>query len=253
MRYYVTADVHGFYVLLKRRLGEAGFFTDTEPHRLLICGDLFDRGNDAKELQQFILDLMEKDEVILIRGNHEDLFERLVTEDAGIAYSFHRANGTYSTALQLTDFTPDLARDFRGDFVNACIKTPYFSTILPAMRNYYETRRFIFTHGWLPCRFQGETPVALLENWRSADAAAWNKARWINGMDAVRSCRAEKDVFCGHWHTSWGHMKYEHRGSEFGADADFSPYIAPGIRALDACTAYSGLMNIIVTEDEETV
>lgn len=27
--------------------------------------------------------------------------------------------------------------------------------------------------------------------------------------------------------------------TEFGSDADFSPYYAPGIMALDACTAYS--------------
>ena len=73
MRYYVTADVHGFFSELKAALNNAGFFEDKEPHKLIICGDLFDRGNEAVQLQKFILDLMERDEVILIRGNHEDL------------------------------------------------------------------------------------------------------------------------------------------------------------------------------------
>ena len=28
-------------------------------------------------------------------------------------------------------------------------------------------------------------------------------------MDAVRTCMEEKTIVCGHWHTSYGHSKYE--------------------------------------------
>ncbi len=80
MKYYVVADVHGFFDELKFALTEKGFFTDTEQHKLIVCGDLFDRGKQATELQEFILDLLAKDEVILIRGNHEDLMLELLKE-----------------------------------------------------------------------------------------------------------------------------------------------------------------------------
>lgn len=60
MRYYVTADVHGYFDELKKALAEQGYFADTEPHKLVICGDLYDRGKQASALQAFILDLMEK-------------------------------------------------------------------------------------------------------------------------------------------------------------------------------------------------
>lgn len=73
MRYYVTADVHSYYSELKTALTEQGFFKDRDPHKLIVCGDLYDRGTQAPELQEFILDLLDKDQVILIRGNHEDL------------------------------------------------------------------------------------------------------------------------------------------------------------------------------------
>lgn len=66
MKYYVVADVHGFYEILKSALSDAGFFDDPTPHKLLVLGDLFDRGKEAKELQDFILELMDKDEVILV-------------------------------------------------------------------------------------------------------------------------------------------------------------------------------------------
>lgn len=47
MRYYVTADVHGYFSELKDALTQQGFFADQEPHKLIVCGDLYDRGTEA--------------------------------------------------------------------------------------------------------------------------------------------------------------------------------------------------------------
>lgn len=47
-----------------------------------------------------------------------------------------------------------------------------------------------------------------------------------------------------------GHAKYEQKGSEFGPDADFTPYYGPHVIALDACTAHSKRINVIVLEDD---
>ena len=55
MRYYVVADPHGYYSALMEALEEGGFFKDEQPHKLIICGDLFDRGPEAVQLQQFVL------------------------------------------------------------------------------------------------------------------------------------------------------------------------------------------------------
>ena len=70
-------------------------------------------------------------------------------------------------------------------------------------------------------------------------------------MDAAQTCRERKTVLCGHWHCSYGHSVYEGRGSEFGPDADFSPYFGAGVIALDACTAHSGKVNVLVLEDDD--
>lgn len=83
MRYYVVSDVHGYYTQMKSALEKAGFFSDDTPHKLIMLGDIFDRGHEAKQVQQFVLEQMEQDRVILIRGNHEDLFVELVTIDGG--------------------------------------------------------------------------------------------------------------------------------------------------------------------------
>ena len=249
MRYYVTSDTHGFYTPLVDALKKAGYYEDTAPHKLVILGDLFDRGKEALKLQEFVLDLMEREEVILIRGNHEDLFEELVTEDGGAAYSYHVSNGTYQTALRLTGYDPTMAAIRRYDFAEAGQKTPYFTKIMPAMLDYFETEHYIFTHGWIPCVEERGGQLSYFETWRQADLKDWRKARWYNGMMAAKTAQADKTVVCGHWHASFGHSNFEQKGSEFGEDDDFTPYYGKGVIAIDACTAHTGFVNCVVFEE----
>lgn len=249
MKYYVAADVHGFTALLLDTLERAGYFRDPEPHRLLLLGDCFDRGEEAEEMQRFLLELLDRDELILVRGNHEDLFVDLVTVDRGLPVRHHVSNGTYGTALQLTGFSAVDARRYNRDFAAAARQTPYYQRIIPSAVDWFETGRYVFVHGWIPCFETGEG-YEYDPDWRSADVARWRDARWIHGMEAARTCREEgKTILCGHWHCSYGHAVLEKSGPEFGPGADFSPYRAPGIIALDACTAYSGRINVVAMED----
>lgn len=249
MRYYVTADPHGFYTLLQGALASAGYFDDAQPHTLVILGDAFDRGREALQMQAFLLERMDAGGLILVRGNHEDLFCQLLDEDGGLPTRQHLHNGTYDTALQLTGLTPVYARLHRRTLIRQARQTPYYTRIIPASVDYYETAHYIFVHGWVPC-VQEDGVLRLDSGWRCAEAEDWKRARWLHGIDAVRTARTEKTVLCGHWHTSYGHAVYEKSGPEFGPGADFSPYRAPGILALDACTALSGRINVAVLEDE---
>ena len=249
MKYYITADIHGFYTKFHKALDEAGYFTDPEPHKLIVLGDIFDRGPEAVEMQRFILQLMEQDDVILVRGNHEDLYEEMITIDEGLPVRHHKSNGTYGTALQLTGYDPGLAIIRHFDIAEAAQDTAYYRQIIPAMVDYYETTHYVFVHGWIPCIQERDGSLSHRSDWREATPEEWRRARWINGMDAAQACTEEKTILCGHWHCSYGHARYENKGSEFGPDADFSPYYGPGVIALDACTAYSGKINILTLED----
>ena len=139
MKYYVVADVHGFFDELKLALTEKGFFTDTEPHKLIVCGDLFDRGKQALELQEFIMDLLAKNEVILIRGNHEDLTLELLKDWFHHSYwrSYHRKNGTVDTVLQLTQMTMGDLAATPYSVEEKLRKSPLIQTIIPSMLYYY--------------------------------------------------------------------------------------------------------------------
>lgn len=261
MKYYVVADVHSYYQELETALKEKGFFEDTKPHKLIVCGDLFDRGRESVQVQDFICDLMSKKQVILIKGNHEDMLEELIRNGKrwfnfpDIAYTHHWHNKAVQTVLDLAGNTLfDLGNP---DKIVADIKkTPAFSKIIPKMRNFYETEHYIFVHGWIPCRRVANVKdkpsfVRYRDDWRDASDESWEYARGDNGMyqwnEGVRE--PNKTIVCGHWHASWGHYYIDGKGSEVGNDADFSPFIAKGIIALDACTALSRKVNCVVLED----
>lgn len=256
MKYYVVSDIHGFYTELRQALEEQGFFTDTESHKLIVCGDLFDRGDESVQLQEFILDLINKNEVILIRGNHEDLVEELI-EHASRYYadkwtallSHHASNGTMFTLEQLTKTPLSKAISDTDAFVRKARETPFIKSILPRMIDYFETRDYVFVHGWIPTMIDDKYDP----NWRTANEQQWNAARWDNGIKlAVEKDLREpgKTIVCGHWSTSFGHHRYGNAPSEYEKGADFSVFVREGIIALDACTPVSSRINCIVIEDE---
>jgi len=257
MRYYVTADTHSYFTELKLALDAQGFFRDTQPHKLIVCGGLFDRGTEALQLQDFILELLAKDQVILIRGNHEDLALKLLYgwHHGSYLQPHHNTNGTVDTLCQLTGISARELCQSPEHAARAFLTGSYIQTIIPETVDYFETEHYIFTHGWIPCtpvdNGSIETEYAPIADWRGADEATWAKARWINGMEAAHCGITEpgKTIVCGHWHCSFGHARYEMDGGEFKNCPNFAPYYGNGIIALDACTAFSGKVNSIVIED----
>lgn len=257
--------MHGFYSLLKTALKEKGFFDDTEPHKLIVCGDVLDRGEEAVEMQNFMIDLLNKGELILVRGNHEDLMVDMIEnfwkyeDDISTGWSHHISNGTLDSALQLSGMYLRDVLDNPDVFVRSVKNSPFYKTLIPASIDYFETNNYIFVHGWIPC-ITDDMPNWYRKNrhynynpdWRNANKKDWDAARWFNGMELAglyNVVEINKQIICGHWHCSFGHYYFGVAESEFGDHADFSPFYHDGIIAIDACTAHSGKVNCIVIED----
>ncbi len=257
MRYYIISDVHAFYNEMIKTLTEAGYFEDKEPHKLIICGDLMDRGSQALEMQSFVIDLRAKDEVILIRGNHEDLMMDLIQgwKDLSYIQPHFRKNGTLSTFIQLTGATSEDILSRPKEVLEKLKKTPFVKQIIPSMKDYFETEHYIFVHGWIPSFFGrgwNDDGSDYYDEWRTASTEMWEESRWTNGMEAAYNGVTEKGktIVCGHWATCFGHGRYEGVGDENISMASLlEPYYAKGIIAIDGCTAFSHKVNCIVVED----
>ena len=68
MKFVIASDLHGEYGLFMKLLDKLGF---TEDDRMIICGDVVDKGNDSVRLLNFILS---KPNIQSIVGNHEYSF-----------------------------------------------------------------------------------------------------------------------------------------------------------------------------------
>jgi len=253
MKYFVSADIHGFLNEWTFALKEKGFDINNNEHKIIVCGDLFDRGSQAKELQSFVMDLIEKDKIILIKGNHEDLAIELVENYAKymfeVKYTHHYHNGTFQTILELIDLDFTEATTCLYEFKRRARQTDYIKNIIPKMLDYYETSNYVFVHAWVPLKEGG---YEFDENWRNANVALWERARWTNPLQAYQRGLYPKDktLVFGHYHCSsfWA-SKYPKKYTQYGKTACHEPYITKQIIALDSCAVDSKKVNVVVIED----
>jgi hypothetical protein len=251
---FCVSDIHSFYDELKKALDEAGFDPENENHWLIVCGDCFDRGAQPVEVMRYLQGLSRK---VLIKGNHESLLQDLC--ERGYPGGHDYSNGTYDTVCEFGG-----AGEGRC-FEECCIITEQRTkSFIYSMVPYFETRNYVFVHGWIPVICQDGFPMHYRQNrkfefnpdWRTAHYSEWEQASWLNGIDMARKGFVEsgKTIVCGHWHCSYGYMldsiKTDNWISEFEEDAIWDPYYSDGIIAIDRCTAHTGEVNVLVLEDE---
>ena len=244
-KYFVVSDVHSFYEEMITALNEAGFDLNNENHIFVSCGDLFDRGPEGVKCLRFVNDL-DDERKILIRGNHEYLLAALLERGRYEWYDLHnRTDDTirqFSVLLNEKDLsTAEACRKLKD---NEELKKYYAS-----LRCFHETEKYIFLHGWIPIIDNGIF-AEYDPKWRAAGESVFEEATWLNGYEMWRQGIREegKTIVCGHIHTSYGHCNLHHDGEEFGEDMNSGIFYDDGIIGLDACTAYTGKVNVLTLE-----
>ena len=245
-KFFVISDVHGFYEEMREALDKAGFDPNNEEHWLVSCGDCLDRGRQPRQVINYLTSLPRK---ILIKGNHESLMMDCLQREFPYNHDWH--NGTAQTIIDLPPYA--------NTFDEACA-TVYWgvSKFIDGMVNYFETQNYIFVHAFVPLNCEDNLPPYItsnrkyskMDNWREAHAMQWEDARWGNPLElAEQGLLPDKTLVFGHWNASAGWAEFEGR-SEFGEDAKHEPFYGDGFIAIDACTARSGVVNVVVIEDE---
>ena len=260
-KFFVSSDIHSAYTPWINALKEAGFDEHNEDHKIVVCGDLFDRMDESEQVYDWVCYMLQHNRLIYVLGNHESLMTECI--ERGYPASHDWSNGT---AKSIIDLAPHAE-----NFYDACAVvydkvTPLFNKAV----NYFETKNYIFVHGWIPVICKDNLPSYYTRNrkfefnpdWRNAHFSEWEQARWLNGMDMARKgfVEPEKTIVCGHWHCSYGHYidalkeaianDTDLMVEEFGDTAIWEPYYGNGVIAIDRCTAYTGKVNVLVIEDE---
>lgn len=252
--YFVSSDIHSFYDEWMEALSKHGFEKNNITHKLIICGDLFDRGNQSVECFKFVQQMARQGRLIYIRGNHEDLLEECIStiRRRQVIASYHKTNGTLKTIAHFVGCTEYdlLCYSFDWKTFNKAVD-PLLSFINKHCVDFYEWNSMLFVHGGLPVikddlGISQKVDTDLLN-------ADWAEARWINGIQqwAEAFTIEDKIVVCGHWHTSWAWAHIDGNYSEWGPNSKFDIFQLDGLIAIDGCTAYSGKVNCLVFKEED--
>lgn len=129
-RIYAIGDIHGQYQMLKELINNVKI--DFNNSIVIFLGDYIDRGPQSFEVVEYLSKLFLKHpkNIILLKGNHEDLF--LKSEK----HSLWIYNGGTSTI-----------KSYKKHNYNLPIEMPStHSKFFKNLKLYYETENFIFVH-----------------------------------------------------------------------------------------------------------
>ncbi len=239
-RLFVVSDIHGHYTLLRKALRQAGFDPENPDHIFVCCGDLFDRGPENRKVYDFVRRLKHK---ILIRGNHDERLLEVL--EWGRVDMYDMRNGTMET---VEEFFGATAVDSYGR-----LHLPKYGKMagnlrrfIGSMADYYETEHYIFTHGFLPLD-QESNVSCIRSDWRTAEPEAWHYARFLewNILYNTPARVPGKTIVCGHRTARYGHFFDASRQK-----GDYGIFCGDGIIAIDALTVCSGMVNVLVLEEE---
>lgn len=263
---FVISDMHSFYDETIIALANAKYDENDPNSLIIICGDIFDRGPKSYAMFQWVKRMVEAKKAIYVRGNHESLFDDLVYRGYPESIDLGDSNCTVNSVCQLVTKDAISSMDTLPiSFFDACQQCKLIDKwIKENSVAFYEVGRYIFVHAWIPVKNLDGKPAYYIRNrkfgfnpsWRTASQYDWIDATWGNPISMFQSGLYEKDktIVCGHWHASGFHNVLELNKSDiwdFQPGANFGIFRSKNdcLVAIDACTAYTNVVNVLVISD----
>lgn len=189
-RIYAIGDIHGRLDLLNYLLAQIEADSAARgPAKttLISLGDLPDRGPDSRGVVERLMALSDRDEIILLAGNHEELMIRCWEGDRQVAATFNRAGGR--ATLLSYGVTPEQYDHWDLDEMIA--QMPNFIPashidFMKGFHDYYQAGDYLFVHA-------GIAPGIAIEDQDPVDL------RWIRR--SFLESNADHGVMVIHGHT----------------------------------------------------
>jgi serine/threonine protein phosphatase 1 len=264
---FTISDIHGHYQETIKALQEAGWDEDNPNHLLVVCGDIFDRGDESLTIFQWLYRLTQDSKAIVTKGNHEPfLIQFLDGDNDNFNYKYNGLNNTLDDFVHSTsDFkmflimnqdknSPTGLNDTIGNLWDKwCYNTrklineenPELLSWLKSLPYYYETENYIFTHASID---------TLALDWHHPHCdnygkfLDWDACVWDDGSFFGKSiCNTDKTVVVGHYHTNKIRQKYHIGNSD---DYGILTRNDGRIIMIDGCTPYTKKVNVLKLEDK---
>ncbi len=192
-RTFVIGDIHGERAALDRVLARLPFIAPDDT--LVLLGDYLDRGPDSRGVIQRLLRLPEETvgKVVLLRGNHEDVYVRSLQHEVDVAFFMVRSNGAAEAFRSFTDSTAAPGSDLSLEEARAMFELEAWlpepvARLLARLPLWYEDEHAIYVHAGL----DGEGAV-----WKHPRDGAEKPLLWMREQDFFEQYEGKPVVF-GH-------------------------------------------------------
>jgi len=150
-RTLVISDIHGCLRPFEALLARCGY--EPEQDQLILLGDFVDKGPQSKEVVDKVRQMVRREGVIALRGNHDQrLLDMALSSDptAVAKFMLHGGRATAQSYLE-TDFGGEWELSERLPELRRKLQTDYAEHLafLNGLPYYYEGPRHIFVHAGL--------------------------------------------------------------------------------------------------------
>lgn len=259
---FIISDVHGYYDEMIKALEEAGYDENNSEHKLICLGDIFDRGTQSLAVYEHLKRLSDENKAIVLAGNHTLFFISLLKGSSYSPFNYLH-NGLNETIADFWHRTApfeswcmlegncEMNQINYAKWVDICRKdiNEEYPELLPWLKSlpkYFETKNYIMVHGAIDTKVPDwHHPHCYRHNLTDWDALDFNDGSFfgepINNTD--------KTVIIGHFGTRTLREMYN-LPIEEGHEDDILTRDDGKVIAIDATTAASKKVNVLILEDE---
>jgi len=211
MKLIAIGDIHGCFQTLTELLKKVRASLDeNEPYQLIFLGDYIDRGASSKQVLDLLIDLKEKSDCVILRGNHENMFLDFCEDPYNDAKSrMYLSNGGLETIKSFEKPTenallPVDRYTMTGVYIPNGISEKKYLNFVRAMPLYHKVGKWVFVHA-------GIDPTIPLEE-QSEHNLLWSR----NFLEVTTFV---DDMRVVHGHTPYRNLKYRQCGNQFNLDS----------------------------------
>lgn len=251
MKYFVFSDAHGDFNALMTAVKEYGYQPENCNHTLISCGDNFGRaetGEGSKGIFEYLTSSIHKNTPVCLMGNHELILRDILFKRYLSVTDI--ANGEHKTVCSFLDIKPE-ERELTAYDIDIVSRSSVMDWLL-YRPYYYETKNYIFLHGFLP--FDTDVSQFVTGDFDKVGKGLWNGACWAQTPLMIKKFAVDfpeglsKMVVFGHWHN-------------FDLRIEFEPIIDYAKKhcvwkndklkliGLDCCTVLSHRVEMLVVEE----
>lgn len=221
---FVVGDVHGQITMVEKLLKH----WKPEEEQLLFVGDLADRGENSKATLELARDLVEKQNTIVIKGNHDEMLEMFL-ENPSKHVMLYYMNGGGSTVNSLLGREAN-QQEFEKNVQEIKEQYPWLLPFLKSLPLHYEWEDYLFVHAGVNLR---------KDNWRDSSN---HDFVWIREGFYDQPNHTDKTIIFGHTVTATLNKGVNNFDVWESGD---------GLIGLDGGAVYGGKMHaLVLTKDK---